>query len=331
MNDIVFGMLDTSSESVNDFSKVIVDRITKSTLKIIADKSYPVVVDKDYNRLLEQTSQYKYVIMLKWGTEIYQFPRFVEACISLMDKINQRIISAGHPEITHFVNQVISTNESQFYGSMDHMYFRFTIGTSNIFFMFNSDEFNYQQLPKPIGQLVTVAAGLMWLELLIAGGYKQGTVVRFTDCSFFALETVKHIVEHWDGTNYPEFIKQYAESRVGFINQPWHIPIVHEDDMEHDWKIISEQYDFVTEWKKIKENVKFEYRWVNYLEQGLDFHSIVDQTENSVLWLSNLFGESISNVFYDHGHIKSAHSRLMRITEEEFPNLTVMFPSSLKY
>jgi hypothetical protein len=331
MNNLAIGMLDTSDQSISEYAKVIVDRITKSTISVLENQGYTVYIDKDYDHLLAQTSNYQQVIMLKWGTEIYQCPRFIEKCKQVLTDSGERVISAGHSEVTHFVNQIISTDAQQFYGSMDHMYFRFTVGMSNIFFMFNSDEFDRTQLPNPIGQLVTVAAGLMWLELLITGGYKKGTIVRFTDCSFFALETVKHIVEHWDGTNYPEFIKQYAESRVNFINQPWGVPIVHEDNMDADWAEVSSQYDFVNEWKKIKENVKFEYRWVNYLEQGLDFHSIVDQTENSVLWLSNLFGESISNVFYEEGHKDAAYDRLMKITKEEFPNLSVIFPCSLKY
>jgi hypothetical protein len=261
-------------------------------------------------------------VIMKSSTEIFRPGLFVKKCNELFD-LGETVLYQHDPKLSEYFYHIDVSNPEQFYKDIEHAYFRFTHGMSSVFFMFNNDVYNLSNIQQPIKQVIVPAAGLLWIEFLLQLEYDKDTVVTFTDCSIFALETMQHLVKHWDGNDYPEFIKQYAISKTEFINVPWQVPIVGEDHAEDKWKDINERFRISDKWKDIVNTVQFEYRYVNYLDCNLDLNTIVKNTDSSVMYLSNIFNYATSTLFYLSEHRQLALKNLEK-SAAGFPGLTVL-------
>ncbi|BDX05402.1 hypothetical protein [Planctobacterium marinum] len=78
-------------------------------------------------------------------------------------------------------------------------------------FLFNIEnygEIDPQHLAQPLEALFSVAAGFKPYRILLEKGFTQDTQVLFFDYSQSALDIKKHMIEHWDGEDFPGYIAQ---------------------------------------------------------------------------------------------------------------------------
>ena len=86
----------------------------------------------------------------------------------------------------------------------------------------------------PISSLFSVAAGFKPNRILHMHGMSEGTRVVFFDYSANALEIRKALVEHWDGEDFPHFVK-YLFGRFPSPQTFYHLwSGLTPDDLERD-------------------------------------------------------------------------------------------------
>lgn len=78
----------------------------------------------------------------------------------------------------------------------------------NSFFAFNTEDIPNAPEMRKLSSLYTPASGLIFARILQKFGYQPNCQVHFYDYSIYAMETIKRIINEWDGRDYPAFLKK---------------------------------------------------------------------------------------------------------------------------
>jgi hypothetical protein len=171
--------------------------------------------------------------------------------------------------------------EPSFVQASSYLYGKQQVAAQTLFYPYNTEHVIQVDFKGPIQQLVIQASGLQFVEYLRLYGYDENTVVRFVDYNLFALECMHEIVTNWNGENYLEFVKGYADTRTRFVNKTG-----------DQWLTMTGQTQTVDQslWQDILKKVKFEFRHEDLvLNLGLDISTWVDLKPNTIIHLSHIF------------------------------------------
>jgi hypothetical protein len=206
--------------------------------------------------------------------------------------------------------------ELSFIPASTYLYGKNQVAAQTIFYPHNTEEIVKIDFQGPIQQLITQSSGLNWIDYLITYGYTKDTVVRFVDYNLFALECMKHIVDNWNGTDYPTFVKTYIKQRAEFLGK---------DGIE--WLAAQGKlYDpDIPEWTQIKETVKFEFRHEDLvLNKALPVSAWVNNIPNTIVHLSHIFNYDPIAPFVPLKHRVYSEKLLLNKLKKHVPDATII-------
>jgi hypothetical protein len=157
------------------------------------------------------------------------------------------------------------------------------------FYSFNTETMRYPvgDPPRPLKRLITLCSGLLFFEILRNLDFLPNTKVNFYDGSPLAIHLMRLIVEKWDGTDYPQFLKEHKAPETCLMNFV---------AAEGKWQDFMGRFGGEEEWKlffkRVKENCLFSFSEVNIFSDDFTnqrfFNSPREEGE-TLLWLSNVF------------------------------------------
>jgi hypothetical protein len=194
---------------------------------------------------------------------------------------NDKPVLVFGPEFRDNKRYYYPNYEPAFINACTYLYGKNEVAAQTLFYPYNTEILAEVVCKEPIRQLVIQASGLQFVDYLALHGYNENTVVRFVDYNLFALECMEHIVEHWDGNNYLDFVKGYVSARSSFLK-----------NKTQEWITLTgfEQKVNPSVWQDIINTVKFEFAHQDLvLNKGLEVSSWLDNVPNTIVHLSHIF------------------------------------------
>ena len=190
---------------------------------------------------------------------------------------------------------------------------------------------NYLDLPyvkfpkyKKIKKMYSVAAAFKPNMILNTFGFDESTEVTYFDYSKQALAFKKLLIQQWDGTDYPKFLKYAIDKyRVNVTG-----------GNETQFKTDAQLWDRELEWwggsSKLKEHwklykkLKHSYIHLDICDTPEDLTSKVSKEDNSVIWWSNAF--HTVNAHYIRGlqGVTKCYNRWLELLEKQNENLYIL-------
>ena len=207
------------------------------------------------------------------------------------------ILNVGleHDKLLVDIGIDIRNNKQYLYYETDHVFLKVMADMyhyeffGNVFTAgWNSDLLaNHIPFEGPVEQYISVGTGLYWISNLQMIQFTPDTKVIFTDVNYNCLMFMKHLVEEWDGKDYPTFYKKYIpilpNGTPNFIEN-------YISQIENSWDgFISKFEDWDSLWGKIKK-LKFEFIPLNYL--ATHDYSWIDPSKKTVMNLSDLYSHA---------------------------------------
>lgn len=308
-DDLVICFIDETDRCYDNYSREIVKNISDQTYSTLAG-TYPIYFDQ-----IPNTD--KQVVLVHTGIDIMYIGAFYY--INCKDHIVdlRKHLAKG----TAYLD---ASSEETFLAGMGWQHHKFMSGSAVLFYAYNNE--SLCDLPLDIiHQLITPAAGLNWIEYLIKYGYDDTTVVKFTDCNYYALNCAKDIVD-WDGNDYPNFIKKLGSDSFNFLDMEWNAGIKNVHYLEDDWQdFLSRHPNWLSDWQKIKSTVKFKFKYVNFYDTTNRIEDWVDPRPNTFINLSNIFSYFASGPFYSIRSKLAAETHVIRQLQAYLPDAFVNF------
>jgi len=153
----------------------------------------------------------------------------------------------------------------------------------------NYADLKYVRHREPVNKLYAVAASFKPNMILNTFGFHENTEVVFYDYSKQALAFKKMLLAHWDGEDYPSFLR-WAKKKYT-INETGGVETEHRSyeqlwDREVSWwgseKAIKDHWD---KYKLLKHS----YINVDICEDPSKFTKLITKEPDSIIWWSNAF------------------------------------------
>jgi hypothetical protein len=206
--------------------------------------------------------------------------------------------------------------EPAFINACTYLYGKNQVATQTLFYPYNTEQIVDIKFKGPVRQLVIQASGLQFVDYLLTYGYTSETTVRFVDYNLFALECMKEIVTRWDGNDYIEFVKGYANYRAGLVGKDG-----------KDWITLTgaEQSVNPSTWIDIIKTVKFEFRHDDLvLNKSLPVKFWVDNVPNTIVHLSHIFNYDPMATFVPLKHRLYNENLLVKKLKDHAPDAHVI-------
>ena len=185
-------------------------------------------------------------------------------------------------------------------------------------------ELKYIKLDKPIDKLYSVAAAFKPNFILNYFDFNEDTEIIFYDYSKSALAFKKLLLTHWDGTNYPEFLK-WAKSKYQ-INETVGRQTENET-YEFLWKQEIARWgseeNLKNHWDKYKK-LKHHYIYCDICEDPSKLTSIITNSKTEVIWWSNAFHTVNAHYLRGLQGAQSCYNKWLSQIEDKNKNIYIM-------
>lgn len=185
-----------------------------------------------------------------------------------------------------------------------------TRGARNGVFLWNIEAYTDIETPRedfqsPLDSVYCVAAGFKPNRILQTHGWDASTRVVFYDYSPNALAIRKYMVEHWDGADFPAFVRHLFQEfpHPQTFYQLWDgltPDEVQPQDMERMWQRELERWGgaaaFQDHWQDYV-TLPHEYVDCNIMADPQPLLATIRREPNAVLWWSNAFFTVYGNWF----------------------------------
>lgn len=179
-------------------------------------------------------------------------------------------------------------------------------------FLFNIEnygEINAQQIGQPLEALFSVAAGFKPYRILLEKGFTETTKVIFFDYSQSALDIKKHMIEHWDGEDFPGYIAQLFKAfpHPDVFYQLWDGTTpenIDWSDITWMWQQELQKWGGEENFKKhwqVCRRLPHQYLCCDLLNNRQPLLNKLAQFDRSYLWWSNAFF-----TIYSHWHFETS-------------------------
>ena len=153
----------------------------------------------------------------------------------------------------------------------------------------NYTDLKYVEIDKPLKKLYSVAASFKPNMILNTFDFEHDSEVVFFDYSKQALAFKKLLLKHWDGEDYPDFLK-WAERKYQ-INETGGVEtetITRQDLWKREIRWWGSEKDIKNHWDRYKK-LKHSYVHVDICNNPEGITSLITPEENSAIWWSNAF------------------------------------------
>ncbi|CAM4028013.1 hypothetical protein [Pseudoalteromonas byunsanensis] len=159
------------------------------------------------------------------------------------------------------------------------------------------DDLDNEPKGHALDSVFSVAAGFKAYRILATQGFHANSQVVFFDYSQQALAVRKFIVEHWDGENFPAFVKKIFEHfpEPDCFYQLWHNTDTNNidwQDLECLWQTELKRWggaqSFKVQWQRFK-TLPHRYMHIDVLENQQTLFDAIKGAGNSYIWWSNAF------------------------------------------
>ncbi len=159
------------------------------------------------------------------------------------------------------------------------------------------DDLDKEPKDQVLDSVFSVAAGFKAYRILATQGFHAHSQVVFFDYSQQALAVRQFIVEHWDGEDFPAFVKiifkHFPEPSTFY--QLWH----NTDTKNIDWQDLEQLWQtelarwggsqrFKEQWQRLK-SLPHRYMHIDLLEDKQALFEAIKGAGNSYIWWSNAF------------------------------------------
>lgn len=301
---------------INEIDKCF-DGYSKEIVKNISDQTYSTL-EGNYSIYFDVVPETdKQVLLVHTGVDIM----YIESLNYLSSNEPKIELRKNLPKGSYYLD---ASSRDRFYQGMGWQHHKFMAGSAVLFYAINNEKLC--ELPLSIiHQLITPAAGINWIEYLLKYGYDSSTVVRFTDCNYYALTCMKHILQ-WDGQDYPSFIKNLGSDSFNFLDMPWDAGIKNIHNLELDWMNFLNTYpDWLTQWSHIKSSITFQFKHIDFYDVNNNIKDWVDDRPNTFINLSNIFAYFASGPFYSVDARLAAETHIIKQLQQDRPDAFVNF------
>lgn len=153
------------------------------------------------------------------------------------------------------------------------------------------------EFPSPVTSLYSVAAGFKPNRILYTHQWNEDTRVVFFDYSQAALDIKKYMLDHWDGKDFPDFVKHLFEifPYPMTFYQLWDgltPDTVKAEDMERIWQRELHRWkgetSFSRNWDAYRK-LKHEFVLCNIMQDPTPLFDCVRDEPGAIIWWSNAF------------------------------------------
>jgi hypothetical protein len=177
---------------------------------------------------------------------------------------------------------------------------------------------------KPIKRFYSVAAGFKPNFILNKYGFFKDTEILYFDYSKQALAFKRMLVEHWDGEDYPAFLR-WAKKKYK-INETFGAS-TERKSYEDLWELELENWGSAdnlkahwTDYKKLKHH----FIYCDILKNPEKVTNCVNGTEDSVIWWSNAFHTVTAHYTQSLAELTNHYNNnWIKALQEKNPTLTV--------
>ncbi|MCF6436107.1 hypothetical protein [Pseudoalteromonas sp. MMG022] len=170
------------------------------------------------------------------------------------------------------------------------------------------DDLDNEPKDQALDSVFSVAAGFKAYRILATQGFHANSEVVFFDYSQQALAVRQFIVEHWDGEDFPAFVKRvfahFPEPECFY--QLWHntdTKNIDWQDLEHLWQTELERWggaqSFKAQWQRFKA-LPHRYMHIDLLADRQALFDVIESAGHSYIWWSNAFF-----TIYSHWHFNA--------------------------
>jgi hypothetical protein len=201
-----------------------------------------------------------------------------------------------------------------------------SIAPNCVFFWNTEKYYDIKHLKKTnkVNKLYSVAASFKPNMILHEVGFTEDTVVEYYDYSKSALAFKKLLIQHWDGEDYPAFLK-WATAKYSInetkgagtenksYNELW------EREIER-WGTEATLKEHWTNYRKLSHN----YTYTNIFKDPAAITSRITNDENLIIWWSNAF--HTVNAHYTLGltGVKQAYDNWITAIYEKNKNIQIL-------
>lgn len=177
-------------------------------------------------------------------------------------------------------------------------------------FLFNIEnygELNARQAKQPLEALFSVAAGFKPYRILMEKGFTEDTQVIFFDYSQSALDIKKHMIEHWDGDDFPGYVARLFDEfpHPEVFYQLWDSTTpenIDWADIAHMWQQELEKWggkeNFKAHWQVCR-RLPHQFLHCDLLNDRQPLLNKLAEFKHSYLWWSNAFFTIYSHWHFD--------------------------------
>jgi hypothetical protein len=127
---------------------------------------------------------------------------------------------------------------------------------------------------------------------------------------------MKHIVDHWNGTDYAKFVGDYIKQRGAFVGRDG------SDWLANQGKLYNPD---IPEWTLIKETVKFEFRHEDLvLNKSLAVSKWADNLPGTIIHLSHIFNYDPVAPFVPLKHRIYSEKLLLNKIKKHIPDANII-------
>lgn len=238
-------------------------------------------------------------------------------------------IQSYHPTQVH---EHLSTDQADFLGGVRQQAVHARRGV----FLWNIESYDDVETAPvtfrgPVTTLYSVAAGFKPNRILQTHGFNPDTRVVFFDYSPQALRVRQHLIEHWNGDDFPSAVRevfQHFPSPDTFY-QLWH----NQTPDNVDWEMIDQFWQrelqrwggaevFREHWQKYR-TLTHDYIDCDVMAQPHTILERVTAEPNAVMWWSNAFFTIYGNWFYPYAQRQEMYDRWVEHLAKRNPHLFV--------
>lgn len=201
-------------------------------------------------------------------------------------------------------------------------------------FLFNIEnygEIEARQVAQPLEALFSVAAGFKPYRILLEKGFTQNTQVIFFDYSQSALDIKKHMIEQWDGEDFPGYIAQLFKTfpHPDVFYQLWDGTTpdnIDWSDITWMWQQELEKWggaeNFKAHWQDCR-RLPHQFLSCDLLNNRQPLLNKLAEFKRSYLWWSNAFFTIYSHWHFDADARKQQYIDWLKSLQSVAPNCEI--------
>ena len=188
----------------------------------------------------------------------------------------------------------------------------------------NYKDLKYVKIEKPIDKIYSVAAAFKPNFILNTFDFHEDTKIIYFDYSKPALAFRKMLLEHWDGTNYPEFLR-WAKSKYSINETVGRITEneTHESLWEREINWWDGYENIQKHWNRYKK-LKHSFVYCDIVNDPSPIISKITNGGTQIIWWSNAFHTVNAHYLRGLQGVKTCYNKWVSQLKNKNENIYIM-------